>query len=257
MTRKPQKDEEQAVLDLLRAQCAEFPGGSLRPSDPPDFVLTTETGRRVGLEMRRLFPDQSKDGSPRQRGEMLHEKIVHHAERDHVAASGSPLAVAVFWSSNDIVSGDTAVLARELHDLVIGAMPRLAPQPGDYPGALRCVLDWNELQSAALGLYATQVTVATYPGVRSSTWDSVEVGWLWLPVDAIRKAIAEKERTLSGWQTSVDEAWLVLYLVTASSGRITDDIRNASYPSAFNRIYLFDTISREWVRIDILGTGWP
>ncbi len=48
------KKEELAILELFRDRFDGFPKGILKPSESPDFILSLEPRKRIGLELTRL-----------------------------------------------------------------------------------------------------------------------------------------------------------------------------------------------------------
>src|ERR1700720_2915024 len=51
---------ERQYLHSFRYFCTDFPSGELQKQEAPDFVVTTETGARIGIEFTRLFKERGK-----------------------------------------------------------------------------------------------------------------------------------------------------------------------------------------------------
>jgi hypothetical protein len=54
------KKEERIVLDSFRDLLQDFPGGKLNPSESPDFILSPDPKKKIGIELTRLHKHPGK-----------------------------------------------------------------------------------------------------------------------------------------------------------------------------------------------------
>jgi hypothetical protein len=104
----------------------------------------------------------------------------------------------------------------------------------------------------SLSLYPTP----TYQ--KDPLWQHVEAAIVEVVPDAVRKAINSKEHKLAIYRRHADQIYLLIYascwpcvgqpdLVNSSTcGTITDELRQTTFVTSFDRVYYFD---RQWGQV--------
>ena len=94
----PEKEIERQHLHSFRYLCANFPVGELKESETPDFLITTPTGRKVGIEHTQVFKKPGMDETVEQADEAT-KKFITNAAKRHAEFLGLPPAyVTLFFN---------------------------------------------------------------------------------------------------------------------------------------------------------------
>lgn len=203
--------------------------------DPPD-VIAKIGERRIGIEVRRLFNDERRSGSPSRQRLSTCQAVVDSAAKLHSYVSSQFVHVSVHFGKHVVVPVSRRdVIAKMLVELV----SQLNLQVGDafclrsedywgphWPEEILCVSGWL-LEGAGPPFW----------GLCDSAWVGETTNEL------IQAALGAKELDLSRWRNNVCEAWILMVLdgsVESSMLRIHDEMSVVQYASCFDHAYVMD-----------------
>lgn len=95
---RPQKEIERQYLHSFRCLRGDFPGGDLRDHETPDFLVVTETQRKIGIEITRVFKADGKSKNSQQSIEATKEAITVFARTYSERLSSPPVEVSLFFN---------------------------------------------------------------------------------------------------------------------------------------------------------------
>ncbi len=209
--------------------------GSLEPREPPDFLLTFESGERVALELTDLTdPVRAASTSAMERAARSAEALL----------AGVPVAAFVNWRIDAIVRPmDVARLAEELAAAVRQAY-----------GRRNDTVRGKELRAhAQLARLADDLVLFQDPE-GPSVHALGETHWLLGDEDAVQRAISAKTEKVSSYRAT--EPGVPVWLLIACASRLGDanvpdlfDPRHM-YETTFDRVAAFDAGTRtvKWLR---------
>jgi len=246
MEYKKQRYELNAV-ELLQRSGGLLAGWQLGPgSDPPD-VLAQSGGCALGVEVRRLFADEGRCGSPQRRRLSLMEKIVQQAAEAHGRHSQLWYVVHVHFSqSATLLDSRVATVAEMLVELVIG----MSLAPGDY-----VQLDVVDCWGPGWPEEVDVVSVALLDGNAKPEWKALGAVWVSQTSHALlQSGLDDKESRLPSFPRDLKERWLLLVCdgsVGSSALRFHDGVESESYQSSFDRAFVIDHSGKNVVELRV------
>src|SRR5437588_4933158 len=127
------KRQEIWLLEKFRELYPEFPAGTVVAYEKPDFLIGTEQGTVVGIEVREWFYDENLEegagGSPSRREESLNARIVQRSQELYNSWNLPEVNVRVlFHSQYPLKKKQIETLAAEIAGIVAKHVPSAAGQ---------------------------------------------------------------------------------------------------------------------------------
>jgi len=245
MTRPSQKLRERRHLAAFREACPEFPDGSIRAQEAPDFLIG---GGRVGLEETGIYRPYG-DGIPALKEQkLLTARIVASAERRSFHDRLPPLFVSVYFGR--VQKRRAALLSERLAAIVACNVP----ESGGHVALHR-----NQVSESWWPRELRRVVITRGPGSVGQNWEAsggAESSACLTP-ELLQERIRSKNTKLPGYRGSLDETWLLLVVDDASRGghfKVPTETLTRTYHSGFDRVWLLRTFER---RVDELAVHWP
>ena len=243
MTRPSQKLRERRHLAAFREACAEFPDGSIRQQEAPDFLIG---GGRVGLEETGIYRPYGDGISSIKEQKTLTARIVSCAERRAFHVRLPPLFVSVYFG--EVKKQRAPLLAERLAAIVACNVPESGGNVS---------LHRNQISEAWWPRELRRVVITRGPGSVGQNWEAsggAECSACLTP-DLMQQRILTKNAKLPGYRGSLDESWLLLVVDDASRAghfKVPSETLGQTYHSGFDRIWLLRTFGR---RVDEIRVG--
>jgi hypothetical protein len=237
------KQEERLCLDCFKAAWAEFPPGTIRESETPDFLVSSERAI-VGIEVTRLFRETVPPKAPLQIRESVLQNIVQTAKQIHIDNRQPPVCVSAFFSPHhDFRKRDILENAKSLAEIVARNLPEIGEREEEFDGTNRHYFPET----------IHHVIVRRYPEIQENFWSAPEAAFCPKSgAELLQAAIKRKEGTYERCRSQCDQAWLLL---VADAGRLssivslTDAALRHVYVSRFDRAFLM----RRWRQVTELS----
>lgn len=91
-----QKRAELSIFDAAQRVCPIIPAGIVEPSEKPDLIFKTATGK-MGVEVCELLRPASGSHRPPVQAEHFHRQVIEQAKRRYYASSSKPVSVYTFF----------------------------------------------------------------------------------------------------------------------------------------------------------------
>jgi hypothetical protein len=238
----PQKEIERQHLHSFQCLCSDFPAGKLIQCETPDFLVMTDSGRKIGIEHTQVFKKDGTDETAEQADEATKE-FIKTAAKKHAEALGLPAAhVTLFFNPQylrrtagsrrrSFTKAERQTIAENIAKFVGNHMP---------DEGCSVELDWRPGQPRQVDLIHIN---RVYPVARPD--------WRWLEMNAIQydaiervqAAITRKSKMYDACRRVCDECWLLVVAHSfLSSGTIHPDAASLAhvYNSPFSRAYFLD-----------------
>ncbi len=203
--------------------------------DPPD-VIAMIGEMRIGIEVRRLFNDERRSGSPSHQRLSTCQAVVDSAAKFHNQVSSQLIHVSVHLCKGVVIpSSREDDIAKMLVDLV----SRQSLREGEA-FHLRSEDCWGphwpeEILCVSGGLLE---------GVGPAFWGLSDSAWVGETTnELIQSALRTKELDLPRWRNEVCEAWILMVLdgsVESSMLRIHEEISAVEYASCFDHAFVME-----------------
>ncbi len=230
------KQLEILIIDYFRSANSGFPNGKLKASESPDFVLATLPKNKIGIELTRLYFDNSDIGE----NEVIHNigrEIVSKACEFFEMTSSWKLFVKVSFSDKCKVMQEKQLL---LSVLIANAIKESVK--AKKAGSFFSIYLTENLPDEIDGIF-----MAAHPSLSSSVWEvagfskkSFEIAQL------IRQLISKKEDKLRLYQKQrLNQYWLIITvdrLNKMQSNKLNSFIFNSGNSFQFQKIFLFDLL---------------
>lgn len=232
----PDKRRERFYLEALRKALPGIPSGDSNEPEPPDFVLTSADGKRLGIEITGFYLPPPPGEQPHQERQSLKERIVELAERIHHEAGGPALYVSVFFDLHRrFVKKDVQPLAHSIAASVLSTpAPSSLYESAQIPRGRRPQGTW--------GIHVRRSIDGT-----DKLWYADMGGWV---ADISAQHVADTLRAKSSMAAQgrlrCDGLWLVIVsdaFSGAAPAEITAEAMEAVYDGPFDRLI--------WLRPDI------
>jgi hypothetical protein len=244
----PSKAVERAILDLCQQNVAEFPQGSVKERESPDFELRT-ANRIVGVEMQEFIQQATKRGAPGRLAESLRAKVMRFAQTEFESAHPN-LFLYVYSGWAGWGSLDEKALRPIAHRL--GALVEvLVPQPPTNETRMTTMeSSYEDRASAGLPDHLTHLAVHRYVGATYGLWAATEAGIASTDVTDLQRQISAKESRVPTYRASCDEIWLVLYgLAYPSGGFDLEALGGFRVGTPFDHVVFIDAVSSQYAML--------
>ena len=223
---------EWQYLHSFQRLCHDFPGGQIRKHEGPDFLITSNTGNTIGLEIGRVYKDYGKTSE--QSVEATKEAITVGARAycENVLKSPPAFVSLYFTLSRHMRPRACEAIAHRVARTVHENMPPVGESVKlEYSGGLQPI----EVDLIIIGRdYPRATSTRIWPEYASIQTDAIST---------LEHRIDEKNRKLPSYLRHCDECWLLIVAPSfKSSGNIHPDEYSIShaYPSSFSRTYFLD-----------------
>ncbi len=246
---------EYEQLNRFKLTLINFPEGKIIKSESPDFLVTTND-KIIGIELTDLYwnsqqaqeetINRRQNISSQQAQETICKKITSEAQSLHLAQNLANVLVTVRFSHN-LSSKDIGCLSKQLVELVSRNMPK----PGD---------NYNEENSDTLPEEIKRVTVSRLSDSKESFFNAPLSEFLpELEENHISSALARKEPKVEEYRKRCAEIWLLTNFDTVPSSLATifdfkEEVLQKTYPSKFDRVFLFDNARKKIYELDLITT---
>ncbi|HEY4109564.1 hypothetical protein [Puia sp.] len=250
------KQEEQRIMESFRNAYSPFPAGTLVAMEPPypDFVLTVEGNRRIGIELTEVFHSEAKKEYSSTKDKVT-DKLVEVLK----VRLSYPFTINVFPDPNRTIrKAEMNEVIKQLSDIVVnefGDLPNDAwgeVEHIDYdlstmePGPLKHVLDqgYRNLPSG-IG----RIRIHRYDRLNESRNSHSEGGIVpSLTLEYIAPIVLNKEEKMAK-QPVLEENWLLIREGNYYTGSF-DDVRiPLPLSSSFTKVFLFRTSTGEVIEL--------
>jgi hypothetical protein len=237
-----QKEVERQHLHSFRGLCPGFPAGNLTEGETPDFVVTTPSGWRIGIEHTQVFKQPGADGTPEQADEAT-KNFITMAAKQHAEALGlPPVRVTLFFNPHylrrsvgnrrqSLTKAERQSVAEKIAAFVAAKMP-------DEGGFVEC--DWRPGQPRQVDL----IHIDRQQRRGRHVWWCLEMNAIQSDaIERFQEAITKKDKNYETCISECDECWLLVVANSfQSSGTIHQDSASIlqTYTSPFTRVYFLD-----------------
>jgi hypothetical protein len=232
-----QKDREKYYLDCFKSTYSDFPAGTIRAHEKPDFLVQAPDAV-VGIEVTEFYRSDFEARIPRQAAEALREQCVRQAESICRNDARSQLYVSVYFSHwINLRKSIIRPLSARLAELVQSASL-------DVYGDI--VLE-NDGQTDGFPEEIDSIHIRRLPSVITGFWNAPDVGWIPdCSTEQIQDVIDKKNRRAIDYRQECNSLWLVIVIDgfrISSSFNLPKKILNHYYRSEFDRSFLLDNVT--------------
>ena len=232
-----QKERENYYLDRFQSTYSDFPAGTIRATEKPDFLVEADNGF-VGIELTELYHSDSEARIPRQASEALREQCIRRAESICMNDARSQLYVSVYFS-NWI----------HLKKSIIPALSaRLAELVQSVNVDVNCsIMLEDDGETDGFPEEVDSIHIRRLPAVIRGFWNAPNGGWVPdCSSEQIQETIDKKNRRVIDYRRHCNSIWLVIVIDgfrISSSFNLPRATRNHDYRSAFDRTFLLSNIT--------------
>lgn len=230
-------------MEYFRTNFTDFPKGRLRASESPDFLLETSPGNKIGIELTRLYFDNS---SPEISDipDNIQKEIVDKAQEFYELTSPSKLFVKVGFSEKCKVIQEKQLM---LSVLVANAVKKSVKTP--KAGSFFSICQTSNLPDEIDGIF-----MATHPVLSESVWEVADFSKKnYETILKIRQLIAKKEEKIQLYQKKwLNQCWLIITadrLNNKQKETFHHLIFNSGSSHQFQKIFLFDLLKAQIIQI--------
>jgi hypothetical protein len=235
MTNSAKKMLERYFLDVFKKLLPDFPEGEIMESEKPDFLINTAKDR-VGIELARIFQEQSESGSSLREEEENIRNIINKACIIYERQRLHPLYVNITF--NRIRSKQKDHLNQLAHEIAKFVMTHIPPVNDP------CFIRNSEQFRSILSDEIDSVAIGRFNSLSKNSWGTTEAGFI--PeniVTHLQQLINRKNKNIESYHLKCDKCWL---LVVAESARISssftpsETVKTNEYYSLFERTFYVD-----------------
>lgn len=234
------KRQEAWLLEKFRELYPEFPAGTVIPHEKPDFLIGTEQGAVVGIEVREWFYDENLEegagGSPSRREESLNARIVQRSQKFYSVWNLPEVDVGVLFHPRcPLREKQLETLAAEIAGIVAKHVPSAA---GQFEAVRHPEPGWKDLPLEVVSLF-----IYRPPAGREVIW-AAEGGGILPTVTArhIEEAIRTKEPLLAKYRESANLVWLLIAAAgfnTSGFCEVDPELEQHRFNSEFDQVFSF------------------
>ena len=238
------KQREAHFLQRFRKVCRDFPGGEVKSSEKPDF-LVTDGPTTIGIEVTRFFRKPT-GGGELQRLESERRQIVSSAKKLYAARGGPPVRVWVhFEGHTEIAKGARRPIAEALTRVV-------EAEVSHRPDEVLVVMHGKSGKSS-LPLEIERLSIRRHGAWSECAWSPVDVGFiLEMNPKNLQAVINKKNDLYQNYRKRCDGVWLLVVADEAGLSSTVDFSQAAKdhvYSSVFDRTFLFFSFEAEVVEL--------
>jgi hypothetical protein len=230
-----QKELERYFLEVFKKLLPDFPEGEIVQGESPDFLIDT-INERVGIEISRIFQEQSESGSFLHKEEENVRNIINKACAFYEKQDLHPLYVNITFNRLRSKQKDRLnQLAQEIAEFVSTHTP-----PTNNPNLI-----WNSKQNhSILPDEINCIAIGRFDSLRKNLWVPTEAGFI--PeniVTHLQERTDNKNKKIKSYHLKCGKCWLLL---VAESARISSSFtpsemtKTNEYFSLFERTFYID-----------------
>jgi len=245
-----QKRIELQHIECLKSIYPQFPKGTENPDgEEPDYVITEEDGKIVGIEHTQLFRNSSSDTqkNPMQI-DSEREKTVEGAGKIYQGNNHPPVNVMVsFFSHYSIAPKRRRELASILAKFVGGHLPK----QDSYETHENSGLDDCEIPKEV-----NSIRIARFSELNENCWSVL--GGTYVPKleeGQIRDLVGKKENKLDQYRKSANIVWLLIVISGFNASSVLDvpsNIRAMAIQTNFDKVIILRYFEREIIELQNL-----
>ena len=218
----------------------------VKKTESPDALVITRD-RTVGLEIRRIFRQESRFGSPLRQQEDFRRKIVAEAESIYAQKGGRPISVSVHYNGTaDSSSYSRKQLSEALVNIVEKNMPALDGRKEE---------SYNYINREYFPDFFDTICVYRFTDITRSNWFVPGADYLEpLTPNHITTAIAAKETKINSYREKATHIWL---LIVTEHGELSSFFQypeatfKHTYRTSFERLLLLNWFSRRIYELNV------
>jgi hypothetical protein len=250
MSEAEKKRKELATLALLRSLMRDFPQGDVASGEEPDFIVTLNDGRKVGIELTELHREVPTGSVVPQSQEALKHRTVKRAQEIYAAKGGPFLDVSVLFGNIEFSKASVQPLAQKIAEIVAAITPAVGevryaePDYGnenDFPEEIHHVRAFN------------------LPGAERSFFSSPGATWVTsLQKENIERVLSAKDKRCESYRSRADELWLV---ISCNGGYMstwfekTSQVRGDTFQTKFDRVLLLSHFENRVIEVRTHGSA--
>lgn len=240
------KDVEKWILQSFQENCDDFPKGSVRSFESPDFIIQVKPKKRFGLELTSLYPDWEQQISNPQEGvrRRLAEKVVDMAGELLEGKGVIPLYIKVAFELSMLDESGEMITAVRLANAIYDSTKN---QNAGSSFSL-------QLNRDGLPASVKHVLLIHHPGMNQTVWaQASQFVHFEDIIEAIQEALLAKEEKLKLYRTRNLNAYWLLLVVDLLEGdkkiNVFNRLYRTTFESSFNRVYLFELLKGRVIRL--------
>jgi hypothetical protein len=241
------------AASLFQSASKLLSGYAIIPGDDPPDVIAQYGDHIVGIEVRRMFADERKVGSPQRRHMSWCQRVVSHTQSLHREKTNRWYYVRVRFEDESHVFNDKRV------DIIARMLLRHACEPimSDNESREFCSEDYS---GPTWPEEVATMRVTVLPGNCPPDWVLFgSLGWLGDTNSGLVQAgLDSKESSCAAYPPNINERWLLLLCdgsVGSSFLRLHKEMHTESYRSSFNRAFVMDFSGKAFVELHVVGRG--
>ena len=204
-------------------------------ADPPD-VVAISSGSKIGIEVRRIFMDETRNGSLGRERLRTFQDVIKHAALLHSKISNKFLHISVtFCPDANIPKSKKESIA----SLMVAQVSKLNLDVGQ-----RFNLRSEDLWGSTWPEAVLRITGGCLQGEGPPFWGLSSWSFLYETNDeVIQNALNSKENAIGKWRTEFNGTWVLLVIdgsVSASFVRPHGKINANVYQSSFDRAFVME-----------------
>jgi len=242
-------------MDGFRRSYLAFPSGKVVQEEPPmpDFVLTTNEGKRIGIEVTEVFHSAEKKQRSAVKNQLTQqvisrlEKLLAYKFTMNVFPDERPIWKA---KTNELVGEVVNICVAEFGALANDAWGEITHIDADLSTCPPKELGWIRQQGYRnLPSGIGRIRIHRYDGLTHSYTSQSEGGMVpHLTIDDIEPIVRKKESKLAG-QPTLDDNWLLVREGNYYTGTFYEVLIPLPISSSFGRIFLYRTDSGEVIEL--------
>jgi hypothetical protein len=240
------KQLEVLLVNYFRHVYPEFPNGSIRSSESPDFIVRLRNGHRLGIELVRLNPAGAPQLSAEQEnGLSVQEELIESIRKYFEQTSDQKLFVKFRFSEKHPLTPERSLPVTVKTTAVIRDFVKNK--------RLDCFY-FTRFSSEILPAGIDEILLVHHPGLETSVWErSNNLGISADLMGDIHRIIGKKEEKLSLYQKKgLDAYWLLITsdrLRGLKNFNIQNQLEKQNFNSGFDRVLLFDLLQAKINRL--------
>lgn len=237
------KQLEILIIDYFRSVYDDFPKGKLKASESPDFLMDTSPKNKIGIELTRLYFDDSYIAKNELSYDVKKEIVISARELFEMSSS-LKLFVKVSFSKQRKIIPDKQLA---LSVLVANALKESLKTK--KAGSFFSICQTTNLPDEIDGIF-----MSTHPVLTESVWEVADFPKKnYETTLKIRQLIAKKEQKLQLYQKKrLNQYWLLITtdrLNNKQKETFHHLIFNTDNSHQFQKIFLFDLLKAQIIQI--------
>ena len=236
-----QKQEELSIVHRFKKMYENFPKDNIDPNTHPDFVIATEKNNKLGIEVTKLYNENTnkKDSATQRKG--LIDTIIRSAKSNYENNLGKPIAVSVhFQPYLDIKKPEIDDIAKDIVDLITSNYTDACSRPVRFNS--------NNPHENVLPKGVSYIQFFSGENYKAISFTSPDGGYLPdLDFDTIKEAVDSKEDKITSYLKNCDEIWLLLSIdgfeISNNFDDIDKNILHQTITTDFHKIFIVRQIT--------------